>query len=340
MDDSLKKLSLLIEECVDDKIYTLKNKVNFIKAYIKEGDRGAKIEEAYNLKVNYRNYRYGKLFDFRILENINEGIQIQDNVYGINPDYLDLSINEISEKINNIIYSVDSFNYYINKGYNYINFVNENNIYEINNDYAFNENDFQNFKYLLLKKVEEKLYFYYDIEHLKYITETIDSFKGNEDSLVEFLIYIYNDNYYYNNNIDKNSSCLNIIFSEAIDYQQAKEYVNTYEEKIYYANFNSNRVLTNFKNIKIINCSNYKKNIDVKCDANLMSDAMTNIKSIFGKYIKDGEEYLVSANAYFLALQDIKIYRGKKRCWICGEKLGLFSSGITCKEHKDQENIL
>ncbi|MGG7213198.1 hypothetical protein ACQPUY_06215 [Clostridium nigeriense] len=86
--------------------------------------------------------------------------------------------------------------------------------------------------------------------------------------------------------------------------------------------------------------TNYQDFIDLKCKSDLTQNAIANIKSLFGKYIGHEDEYLVSANAYFSALQDLKLYRGKKYCWICGERLGVFSLGVICKKHENIEYIL
>lgn len=342
MEDSLKKLSLLIEKCVQDNDYRIKNNSNFINGYINDENRKTKIEKAYEVRKNYMNYEYGQAFNVSIIEDIKSAIEIQENICKINSNYLELSIDDISKRIDNIIDNIDSFNNYINRSNIYIERIEAGSGEKINNDYIFTKEDFIRFRNLLIKRIREMVYENYDIEYLNFIMKKVNLLRDKKIESVDFYIYLYNDSYYKDNNIKKENKTIKIIKSEEVTYIKSKSYAKEYEEDTYYVNFNKDEVFKSFSNMKIINAKNYEKFLDLKANTNLLDNAKINIQSIFGKYIKDTDYYLVSANAYYSAILDIKIDRGKKRCLVCGEKLGFIEklSEITCNKHRSSSSIL
>lgn len=342
MEDSFKKLCFLIEECLEDtNTYKCKNRLNFINGYINSKD----IEAVYKLKENKGNYNCGKDFDFSIFDTINREIKIEKNDLTINENYLYLPIETVSNKLDNIEKMINSFNDSINRSYKYIQDVKSNNINKIGYDYIFTIKTLLEFSSLLLDKITERLYQKYDFKYLNFVISNIYEI-NDEKKLVEFLVYIYNNQYYEDNNINRENSSVTLLNNKttnsylSIDIIKDIDQRRNFKNKTYYCNFDKDRVLKNFNNLKVIDESNYKKYIKLRCNANLLDNVEMNIQKLFEKYIKKEDEYLVSSGAYFLAIQDLKIYRGKKYCWICGEKLGVFSSEVTCKKHRGDEASL
>lgn len=102
---------------------------------------------------------------------------------------------------------------------------------------------------------------------------------------------------------------------------------NLYEDNLF--DFLGNEIVM----IDILNKNNFSKfhgRFEIK------ENIKENISNIFN--IPKNSKYLITAEAYLEVMNNLQIRRAKsKECYICGEKLGVFSKYLTCKRHRQYE---
>lgn len=319
-----KKLAYLLDKCTDDKEYLCKNKINYF--------RNSEITNLSGLvqwrsKLNEYHFSNGYKETIKIL---NDNFTIKDGNIHLNRLYDNISIEKLTkviETLQSISEMLDTGLEYTNINYNILKSDNHNKLIDL---YVIHYTELNNFNKLLYKKLSEGYFNNYDELKIKSILEwmSVEQLSKSTKLMIDL----------YNSLIAENCTGKDLKSSSQIRYDKAKEYCNVSGESIYYTNIPVDRIISS-NNVTNINYSNYKKFVNYNCNASLLENAEFNIDLLFNKAVKN-KDYIVSAKAYFAALQDLKVSRGKKQCWICGERLGFFTTGITCKEHSKYERYL
>lgn len=320
MGQKFEKLAVLLDKCTKNQEYSNINKSNLIR-----NSELTSLKEILYWTKNLSKYTFAATFkdDLSFLKHY---IIVKEGNANITEELVKKDIKEI----NNVLSSLKKIEFRLNK-----HIFDTKHIFEMLESYKYNtfpimyiiEND-ELYKYnnLLYSRLNSLIFNSYNEDFVAMIQNKIGIETLTENT--SLLINIYNDRL-----LPRKEKCL--INSHDIDYKEAKRYCNEYDN-IYFTNIEIQNTITE-KNVVIIDYSNYKKFIKLRSSTNLLNDAYFNIPILFKKQI-NRSKYIVSAVAYFAALQDLKAARGKKRCWICGEKIGAFSFNITCKEHEQYES--
>lgn len=311
-------LVFLFDECIQDQSYQLKNKYNYI-------------HNAFNTNLKQAIFYKQQLNDLIYTQDYQQYIDYLNQMLILTPEgiQLDVDIESVSlQQLKEIIEQCVFIGKLLEQGeqayIDNINILINQTFQPLNRSFIFNKYRQNELIKTLYKTIQA-----YCFNHYNY--ENIQSFASVDEKLNDYTVLFD----FYHLLLNDQRETLQLVDDSIVNYEQARELCNDYNETLYYSNLTQSTVL-NHLNVTIINYKNYKKYINLNSKANLLSNAKDNIQLLF----KVDQHYLISNKAYFAALQDLKGYRGKKYCWICGERLGFFAHTVTCKQHQCYEDYL
>lgn len=210
-----------------------------------------------------------------------------------------------------------------------INIINSKSKGLLNEEFVIDKYKMTQSMKLLKEQVMKRIYENYQSEYVKKHFTNKNS--GIEKCTFERMVEIYNEI------ISSKVLGARLVDPTDSDYIIAKELCYNVEQNSYFTNIKLDEVLE-VGDFKIVELNDYIQYIKCVGEVNLLDNSDKNIAIIFSDVYLSGEKYMISTKAYFDALQKIKAGRGKKKCWVCGDKLGLFNFDITCTKHKKYED--
>lgn len=310
MGGSYDKLACLLEESIEEEEYLYKNKKIYIKVAnnrLRKIVAFKKSMEKFYTTDNYREKRdkLEKAVDSKFKVIWNSNVSIKELIEYLNE--LEKIKEELNEGSRNIQRNYD------------ILFHNEEK--KLKDEYVIKFTNKDRFNRLLFERLKERYFSNYTGMKIK----SIGKFVEDTDLMLKI----------YNSLIETMGNGIKLKKSSEVTYETVKKDCMILEECIYYTNILMADIF-NIDNIVVIKYSNYKEVVEYDKNINLLENVEINIALFFKKALKD-RYYMISAKAYFSLLQDLKELRKKSQCLICGKKLRIFSTKITCKEHHKDE---